>query len=273
MTPSEVLSPASAKTSREETANRDASLRSASVSAPDTSCRKAGGVADIIFLVDVTGSMQPCIDALKANIAEFLKTLSQSDDAAPVRDWRACVAGYRDYDFDDAPPFERFPFVRDAESLKEQLDALEAKGGGDEEESLLDALYAVATLGDAAPGAETPDCWRARGEAARIVVVFTDAPYKEVMRLPKARGGGFYDVANALMAERIILSLFAPDMPCYDRLAQIDKSEYRPIPYNPGDEYGPQKALAAFTSRQEAFRNTLMQLAKSVSKSAETPLL
>jgi hypothetical protein len=33
----------------------------------------------------------------------------------------------------------------------------------------------------------------------------------------------------------------------------------------------PQTALAEFTSDQESFRNTLKQLAKSVSKSAETP--
>ena len=236
--------------------------------------RKVTGVADIVFLVDVTGSMQPCIDDLKGNIAAFLQELSSpQEDGAPVRDWRARVVGYRDYEYDDAPPLEAFPFVRDEASLGAQLDALEAKGGGDEEESLLDALYWVATTGCTASGEEAPDRWRARSEAARIVTVFTDAPYKDVMSLPEARGGTFDDVANACMAERIILSLFAPDMPCHDRLSQIDKSEYRPIPYDLGDEYGPQKALAAFTSQREAFRHTLMQLARSVSRSAETPVL
>ena len=29
---------------------------------------KKKGVADIVFLIDVSGSMQPCLDALKENI-------------------------------------------------------------------------------------------------------------------------------------------------------------------------------------------------------------
>ena len=120
---------------------------------------------------------------------------------------------------------------------------------------------------------EDAQLWRSRADAVRIVVVFTDAPYRQVMSLPEARGGTVQDVANLLMSERIVLSVFAPDMPCYDMLAQTDKSEYHPVPYDLGDDYGPQKALALFTSRPEAFRQTLMQLARSISKSAETPVL
>lgn len=233
----------------------------------------SGGVADIVFLLDVTGSMQPCIDALKNNIAAFLGTLSERDGPAPVRDWRARVVGYRDYNYDDAPPLEVFPFVRSASLLQKQLAALEARGGGDEEESLLDALYKVASCAASRSGEEDAQLWRSRADAVRIVVVFTDAPYRQVMSLPEARGGTVQDVANLLMSERIVLSVFAPDMPCYDMLAQTDKSEYHPVPYDLGDDYGPQKALALFTSRPEAFRQTLMQLARSISKSAETPVL
>jgi hypothetical protein len=32
---------------------------------------KVKGIVDIVFLLDATGSMQPCIDAVKNNIAAF----------------------------------------------------------------------------------------------------------------------------------------------------------------------------------------------------------
>lgn len=235
---------------------------------------KARGVVDIVFLLDVTGSMQPCIDALKENISTFIDVLTSPgpNNTCPVRDWRAKVVGYRDYDEHDFPPFEDAPFVRDPGELKLQLARLHADGGGDEPESLLDAIFKLATMGQTDKGAqiEDPAKWRYRSTAARVVVVFTDATYKEPLRLPEASGGGLDDVANAVMANRIILSIFAPDLPCYDALSAIDKSEFMPIAV---DGLSPQAALAEFTADRENFKQTLMQLARSVSKSADTPTL
>jgi hypothetical protein len=231
------------------------------------------GIADIVFLLDVTGSMSPCIDALKRNIGMFIDTLShgQGTDVAPVSDWRAKVVGYRDWDYDQEP-FVDAPFVRDAESLKGQLDRLQAAGGGDEPESLLDALYTVANMGESGKDgqAESADRWRPSSGAARVVVVFTDASFKPTMSVEGARGGSIEDLFNLLMGNGIILSLFAPDMECYDRLSQLDRCEWEPIG-EPGES--PQQALAEFTSDQQNFRNTMKQLAASVSKSAQTVAL
>ena len=54
---------------------------------------KTKGVADIVFVVDVSGSMAPCIDALRRNIEIFIDSLSHDDpnNAAPVKDWRGKV--------------------------------------------------------------------------------------------------------------------------------------------------------------------------------------
>lgn len=59
---------------------------------------KTRGVADLVFMVDVSGSMATCIDALRKNIEAFIDSLSRGDgnNVAPVRDWRAKVVGYRD---------------------------------------------------------------------------------------------------------------------------------------------------------------------------------
>jgi hypothetical protein len=191
---------------------------------------KTRGVADIVFLIDVSGSMAPAIDSLKANIGTFVESLSKGEgnNVSPVRDWRAKAVGYRDFDH-DAQPFIDNPFVTDVEALRSQLAGLTAEGGDDEPESLLDALFKVANMGQTEKGAQSLDAtkWRYRSDAARVVVVFTDASFKPAMTIPGGKGGGVQDVTNAVINNRIILSLFAPDMPGYDELSQIDKSSGR----------------------------------------------
>jgi hypothetical protein len=185
------------------------------------------------------------------------------------------VVGYRDFDSapsEGLPWIEDHPFVRDAVALKAQLATLRAQGGGDEPESLLDALYTVATMEATPKGAqgEEPTKWRYRSEAARVVVVFTDASFKETLQVPAAKGGALQDVANVVMANRIILSLFAPNFEGYDRLSQIDKSEWEVVEY---EGLNAQEALQRYTADAANFRTTLKQLAASVSKSAETVAL
>jgi len=229
--------------------------------------QKKKGVVDMVFLIDATGSMQGLIDGLKNNISTFIDflTTKSGNNPSPVKDWRAKVAGFRDFE-QDTKPFEDNPFVTDAAELKRQLTALVADGGGDDPESLLDALYKVATMGETAKESEPdPVRWRYRHSAARVIVAFTDAEFKPAMAIAEAKGGGVGDVANALMGNRILLSLFAPDRPCYSALAEIDKVEYLPV----GQDVG----LAKFTEDQANFQETLKQLAKSVSASADTPVL
>jgi hypothetical protein len=248
----------------------------APVAAPQTRA-KTKGVADVVFLIDVSGSMAPIIDALRKNIEAFVDSLSSgtSNNAAPVRDWRGKVVGYRDIEAAQTEGIEwleEHPFVRDTAALKAQLASLRAQGGGDEPESLLDALYKVATMEATPKGAQSEDAnkWRYRSDAARVVVVFTDASFKETMSIPEAKGGALQDVANVVMANRIILSLFAPNFEGYDRLSQIDKSEWEVVEY---EGLNAQEALQKFTTDPANFRTTLKQLAASVSRSAETVAL
>ena len=248
----------------------------APAAAPQTRARTKG-VADVVFLIDVSGSMAPIIDALRRNIEAFVDSLSTGDanNAPPVRDWRGKVVGYRDIEAAQSEGLEwleEHPFVRDTAALKGQLAALRAQGGGDEPESLLDALYKVESMDATPKGAQSEDAgkWRYRSDAARVVVVFTDASFKETMSIPEAKGGALQDVANVVMANRIILSLFAPNFEGYDRLSQIDKSEWEVVEY---EGLSAQEALQKFTADPANFRTTLKQLAASVSRSAETVAL
>jgi hypothetical protein len=238
--------------------------------------KKAKGVVDIVFVMDVTGSMEPSIKDLASNVAMFIDSLTHADPngGAPVKDWRAKIFGFRDVTNTDAAAFVDNPFVRDAKSLRTQLDALKAEGGGDEPESALDALYKVATMGHTEKDAsEDATKWRHRSSAARVAILFTDASCHLQLAIPEAKGGTMEDLFNVLMANRIILNIFAPDMPCWDELSQVQKSEYMPIAYDKSVKHGAVYALRDFTKDPANFQRSLKALAASVSKSAETPEL
>jgi hypothetical protein len=227
------------------------------------------GIVDIVFLLDATGSMQPCINAVKDNIFTFAKTLCDKDanGGAIVKDWRARVVGYRDY-LCDAEKLVDNPFVTTSEELRAQLDTLVASGGGDEPESLLDALLDVVNVGQTEKNTQELDSrkWRYRSNAARCVIVFTDATFHPTT----ANGAGkVEDVINSLHSNRIILSIYAPDLACHHDLAAADKSEYLPIPVTSSA----QQALADYTADKANFQKVMVALAKSVSKSADVPSL
>jgi len=227
--------------------------------------KKTKGVADIVFLIDVTASMQPCIDALRKNIESFIDRIESNNQENPVRDWRGKVVGFRDYEVDDVPYIDN-DFVTEASLLKTQLSQLEAEGGGDEPESLLEGIYNVANMGQNEKSAQeiSSSKWRYRSDAARVVIVFTDASFKDPMHTPA--GGTIDDVKNACHANKIILNLFAPDMDCYDHLAAIDKCEWNAIESDDSSTHA--EALEQFTQDQANFDKAMDALAASVSKSA-----
>jgi hypothetical protein len=226
------------------------------------------GVADIVFLLDCTGSMASCIEAVKNNVSSFIQTLTTKDanNTNPVKDWRAAAYGYRDFNFSDSVPFIANPFVRKPEELIAQLATLRAEGGHDEPESALDAIYRLAKLDATSRGEENPTRWRYRSEAARIVVLLTDATFHPVMSLPEAKGGTITDVFNVVNSNRIILIMIAPSMACYDELSAAQRSEYEAIELAAGES--PQDALDRFTKDTANFRKVMEQLAKSISASA-----
>lgn len=239
---------------------------------------KQKGIADICILVDITGSMQPCMDALHNNITAFVDTLTGVDanGGTLLKDWRACICGYRDFVYEPQWGREHMvmnPFVRDAEQLKKQLAAMKAEGGGDEPESLLDALYVIMSRGKTAKGAE-PDAgkWRYASDAVRCIVVFTDASFHPVLtELSGGGGGDVQSIIQLLQQERVALHLFAPAMACYGELSAADKCVWHDIG-DPeailNDPKAAVNALRDYTSDMNNFTETLKALAKTITQTA-----
>lgn len=254
---------------------------------------KVKGVADIVILLDVTGSMQDCIDAVKRSVSDFIASYSSSDanGAAPITDWRMKIVGYRDSEASPSDWFVDNPFVNDVAAVQAQLAAenMKASGGGDEPESLLDALFKIAKMDQSGvQDPVDPNKWRARGTSARAIIFFTDATFKIPMSIPEAAGGTVGDVITAIVQNRIFLTGFCPEWEGYDALSTADRcqitrvAELKDTPALAGfgksaDEVKAAQiasaaALKAVVADPGKFKEVLATLAKTLQKSAHAEL-
>ncbi len=183
-------------------------------------------VADIVFLLDVTRSMQDCLDAVKSSILDFIA--GNSGSALPSIDWRMKIVGYRNSETDPSGWFIDNPFVSNAAEVEAQLSAnnMNARGGGDDPSSLLDALFKLATMDQSGAQDPTdPNKWRARGTTGRLIIFITGGIFKHPMKIPEAAGGTVTDVITAIAQHRMLLAGFGPEWVGYDALATAEHSQ------------------------------------------------
>jgi hypothetical protein len=115
-------------------------------------------VADLVFLVDITGSMQPYIDGTKEAILDIVDQL----DTVEIEKLRMAFVGYRDVN--DQVQFEILPFTTSPNSFRSFLARIKANGGGDGPEDVFGGLEKVGQL-DWSPNAGT-----------RVMIHIADSP-------------------------------------------------------------------------------------------------
>ena len=126
---------------------------------------------DIVFCIDVTGSMTPIIDAVKANALGFYDDVQTNLTAKGknVAQLRVRVVAFRDFVADGAAALEESPFYAlpdERNAFSEFVNGLIAEGGGDAAESGLEAV---------ALAVNSP--WTSTGDRRRqVIVVWTDQP-------------------------------------------------------------------------------------------------
>ncbi len=228
-----------------------------------SSTRRVRGVADVVFLIDATGSMKPCIDAVKNSIDVFIDNVTNPAVAGKfiIRDLRISICGYRDYIYEPSlgkKALEVTPFTRNRHEVRAALNALQAEGGDDIPESLLDALLDIINWEKSEKGApEEPGKWRARYEALRAIYVFTDAPYH-----PTTVGGkNFLDVGNLLMKQGVRIIVISPRHDCYEDLCSFNRCKWVDITEDSGME--PEDAMRAYAEDPERMKETMRFLAQS----------
>jgi hypothetical protein len=161
--------------------------------------RKVKGIADIVFVLDRSGSMAPCIQAVRDHIIEFVTALGYDQRVTTV-DWRLGFVA-----FDDSE-FYVLQFTNDVEKFKSALMNISTGGS----EFTLPALDVALDFP-----------WR--DEAQRVLILFTDEPLS---------GGSMIDYQLSkfqdLMAKIVNLSVklyyYGEDCPHYTEFQKLPGS-------------------------------------------------
>jgi hypothetical protein len=184
---------------------------------------------DIVFCIDVTGSMTPIIDAVKANALGFYDDVQTNLTAKGknVAQLRVRVVAFRDLVADGAAAIEESPFYTlpdERNAFSEFVNGLIAEGGGDAPESGLEAV---------ALAVNSP--WTTAGDRRRqVIVVWTDQPAQPLdasvvpadlaSRVP-ADFSAFTDVwedeQGSMGSSSKRLILFAPDGPGWSDISAV----------------------------------------------------
>jgi hypothetical protein len=141
---------------------------------------------DIVFCIDVTGSMTPVIDTVKNNVRTFHSRLTSTmaEKSKSISQLRVRVVAFRDFPDNPSDAIEQTAFLELPDQLLEFerfVQGLRATGGGDEPESGLEALSIA-----------IDSQWeRGLDRRRHIVVMFTDAS-AHPLGDPKARSASTY---------------------------------------------------------------------------------
>jgi len=192
------------------------------------------GIVDIVFLIDVSGSMAPAIEKLTQNLDAFVRNI----DTTKVKDYRIKVASFSDLEVDFkelaqdfSRPWRENPQTNQSVDLvKKDLEecrklVLDNYGGGDEPETSLDSLYNAIDLFKKDPN-----------KRKRVIVLFTDATAKEIQddtinKNGLSREDKLQLLVQKLITERVYLFLYAPVFDDYSYLAlnASDKVTYEAL--------------------------------------------
>jgi len=142
-----------------------------SLAAPPPAPRGLTYAVDIVFCIDVTGSMTPILDQVKANALRFYSNVQSNLTAKgkTVDELRVRVVAFRDIVADGEAALQESPFFElpaEDSGFSDFVNGLVAEGGGDAPESGLEAVALAIT---------SP--WTTRGDRRRqVIVVWTDQP-------------------------------------------------------------------------------------------------
>ena len=204
-------------------------VEQASLAAPPPAPRGLSYAVDIVFCVDVTGSMTPILDQVKANALRFYGDVQSNLTAKgkTIDELRVRVVAFRDIVADGEAALQESPFFElpaEETGFSGFVNGLIAEGGGDAPESGLEAVALAMT---------SP--WTTRGDRRRqVIVVWTDQPAHslDASALPPGLAGRvpadfsaltdlWEDPQGSLGSSSKRLILFAPDGPGWSDISGV----------------------------------------------------
>jgi hypothetical protein len=189
------------------------------------------GVVDVVFCLDASGSMEPCIDGVRRNVGAFIDGLGGDRNRSID-----CRLDFLAHSCDEAATVMRTMSLR-----RGNMDLISALYGQKPEPSAFfstDAaevragLSAIDAFGDEAMLIAFDICldfpWRPRGGCHRVVVMLTDEPLESNASAKNQRRmvGALIEKIHAL---GVMLFLVGPKSAGYEELAEADKSQYQQV--------------------------------------------
>jgi Mg-chelatase subunit ChlD len=198
--------------------------------------------ADVMFVLDCTGSMGGEIQAIKDSISDFADTITSQGVRV-----RVGLIEFRDRLIGEEHRVLQFKgqtFTDDPVVFRSEVAALKADGGGDAPESSLDALMLALRQPFSA-------------DADKVIVLITDAP----PHIPDLSTKSIDEVIQAIRANKlgqlyIVMRTQDEDSQIYLRLLEAARGVVFEL--GKGDD---------FRGRAEHFKRTLMSLGKTISAS------
>lgn len=150
---------------------------------------------DMLFILDKTGSMGGVITYAKATMGSFTDKIGDLG-----KDVRYGLIAYGDVNI-DTDPLVNYDFTTDADEFRNYYSSITASGGGDWEESGLDALM----------NALTDYSFRSDADLEKHVVLITDAPfhdpyYDEISGTNKSLN----DIIDQLKVAGVVVDIIGP---------------------------------------------------------------
>ncbi|HEY3993855.1 MAG TPA: VWA domain-containing protein [Ktedonobacteraceae bacterium] len=198
--------------------------------------------ADILFVLDCTGSMEGEIQAIKDSVTDFADTIASQGVRV-----RVGLIEFRDrlvHEEHRVLLFKGQVFTDDPAAFRSEVAVLQASGGGDAPESSLDALMLALRQPFAV-------------DADKVIVLITDAP----PHLPDAETKDIEEVLRTIRAQKlgqlyIVMRTQDKESLIYLRLLEAARGVVFEL--GTGDD---------FRTRAEHFKRTLMSLGKTISAS------
>lgn len=185
--------------------------------------------ADIVFCIDASGSMKPCLEAVCKNVASLVSGLK--NDGQIEWDVRFDFLAFSDssdevhryiftktsntpgisylYKERDESKF----FTRDLQEFKKRLSSL----GVDGEEAQLIALDTALDFP-----------WRNSSECHRVVILLTDEAIETGVSIEEQKKT-IPELIKKIAEKRIKLFIVAPESEAFYELAEVDQCEYTPL--------------------------------------------
>lgn len=174
---------------------------------------------EVLFVLDSTGSMSSAIHEAKERILAIGGEIASGD---PRPDVRFGIVTYRDRGDDYVT--KRWPLTRDWDATRAALGTIEADGGGDTPEAVVQALH---------EGIRDTE-WTLREDVMKVVYLIGDAPPKRYADDPDYRADLRWAVANGVVVQALGCGgIDGEGEEFFREVAALSEGHYHPLDRRP----------------------------------------